>query len=87
MKVKIFTILTLAVVLFLAACGKGDADLQKAATDKLAADKVSGVTASVSEGNVTLNGSVASKEELAKAMQAASSTNPKHIENKIEIKK
>ena len=44
MKVKIFTVMTLAVALFLSACGKSDADLQKAATDKLTADKVTGVT-------------------------------------------
>jgi osmotically-inducible protein OsmY len=162
MKVKIFTILTLAAALFLAACGKSDADLQKAASDKLAADKVTGVTVavkdgiaiisgevpdvtvktraetsvksvegikavtnnctlkplppppapagddkmlegtinenlkkagvggvivSVSGGQVTLSGEVATKEDLAKAMQAASSTHPKGVTNNVTIKK
>lgn len=160
MKVKIFTILTLAAVLFLAACGKSDADLTKAATDKLAADKVAGVTVAVKDGVATLSGEVAditvkskaeasvksvegiksvvnnctlkplppapspagddkmmegtinenlkkagvtgvtvtvsggevtltgevSKDNLAKAMQAASSTNPKKVNNKLTVK-
>lgn len=160
MKVKIFTILTLAVVLFLAACGKSDADLTKAATDKLAADKVSGVTVAVKDGVATLSGVVddvtvkskaetsvksvdgiksvvnnctlkplppppapagddkmmegtinenlkkagvtgvtvtvsggevtltgdVSKDNLAKAMQAASSANPKKVNNKLAVK-
>lgn len=59
MKVKILTILTLAVALFLSACGgKSDADLQKAATDKLAAEKVTGVTVAVKDGVATLTGEV-----------------------------
>jgi len=58
MKVKVFTILTLATALFLSACGKSDADLQKAATDKLAADKVAGVTVAVKGGVATLSGNV-----------------------------
>jgi len=160
MNVKIFTILTLAAALFLAACGKSDADLTKAATDKLAADKVSGATVAVKDGVATLTGEVAditvktraessvksvegiksvnnsltltppppapapagddkmlegtvnenlkkagiggetvtvsggevtlsgevSKDNLAKAMQAASSTNPKKVNNKLTVK-
>lgn len=160
MKVKILTILTLAAALFLAACGKSDADLQKAANDKLAADKVTGVTVAVKDGVATLTGEVAditvktkaetsvktvegiksvtnnvtlkplppppapagddkmlegtinenlkkagvtgvtvavsggevtltgeiSKDNLAKAMQAASSTNPKKVNNKLTVK-
>lgn len=58
MKVKIFTVVTLAVALFLSACGKSDADLQKAAADKLAADKVTGVTVVVKDGVATLTGEV-----------------------------
>jgi osmotically-inducible protein OsmY len=60
MKVKIFTIVTLAVALFISACGgKSDADLQKAAMDKLTAEKVSGVTVAVKDGVATLTGEVA----------------------------
>ena len=60
MKTKFFTVLTLAVALFLSACGgKSDADLQKAASDKLTADKVAGVTVAVKDGIATLTGEVA----------------------------
>ena len=58
MKVKIFAVLTLAFALLLSACGKSDADLQKAATDKLAADKITGVTVAVNDGVATLTGMV-----------------------------
>lgn len=60
MKTKFFTILTLAVALFLGACGgKSDTDLQKAASDKLTAEKVAGVTVAVKDGVATLSGEVA----------------------------
>ena len=58
MKVRIFAVLTLAFALLLSACGKSDADLQKAATDKLAADKITGVTVAVNDGVATLTGMV-----------------------------
>lgn len=67
MKVKFFTVLTLAFALFLSACGKSDADLQKAATDKLAADKVVGVTVVVKDGVATLAGEVADATVKSKA--------------------
>ena len=60
MKIKIITVLTLAFALFLSACGgKSDADLQKAAADKLAADKITGVTVTVKDAAATLSGEVA----------------------------
>ncbi len=59
MKVKFWTILMLAAALFMSACGKSDADLQKAATDKLAAEKVAGVNVTVKDGVATLTGEVA----------------------------
>ncbi|HEV7700075.1 MAG TPA: BON domain-containing protein [Pyrinomonadaceae bacterium] len=160
MKVKFLTVLALAAALFMIGCGKSDTDLQKAATDKLAADKVTGVTVVVKDGVATLSGEVAditvkskaeasvkavdgiksvtnsvtlkplptpappvgddkmmegtinenlkkanvtgvtvavaggevtltgevSKDNLAKAMQAASSTNPKKVNNKLTVK-
>ena len=67
MKIKIFTILTLAIALFMSACGKSDADLTKAATDKLAADKVVGVTVAVKDGVATLTGEVADVTVKSKA--------------------
>jgi hyperosmotically inducible periplasmic protein len=59
MKVKVITILALAVALFMSACGKSDADLTKAATDKLNADKIMGVTVTVKDGVAMLSGEVA----------------------------
>lgn len=59
MRIKVFTVLTLAVALFLIACGKSDADLTKAANDKLAADKITGVTVAVKDGVATLSGEAA----------------------------
>lgn len=56
MKVKYLTVLTLAIALFMSACGKNDADLTKAATEKLTADKVTGVTVVVKDGVATLSG-------------------------------
>ena len=67
MKVKVFTVLTLAIALFMGACGKSDADLTKAATDKLAADKVTGVTVVVKDGVATLSGEVADVTVRSKA--------------------
>lgn len=59
MKLKFMTALSIAAVLFMSACGKSDADLQKAVQDKLVADGVSGVTATVKDGVATLTGEVA----------------------------
>lgn len=67
MKVKVFTVLTLAFALFMLACGKSDADLQKAAADKLTADKVTGVTVVVKDGVATLSGEVADAAVKSKA--------------------
>jgi len=67
MKVKVFTVLTLACAIFMMACGKSDADLQKAATDKLVADKVAGVTVAVKDGIATLTGEVADATVKSKA--------------------
>jgi hyperosmotically inducible periplasmic protein len=67
MKVKVFTVLTLACALFMMACGKSDADLQKAAADKLAAEKVIGVTVAVKDGVATLTGEVADAAVKSKA--------------------
>jgi len=67
MKIKALTIFTLAIALFLSACGKSDAELTKAATDKLAADKVAGVTVAVKDGVATLTGEVADVTVKSKA--------------------
>jgi osmotically-inducible protein OsmY len=86
MKVKFFTVLTLAVALFMSACGKSDADLQKAATDKLAADKVVGVTVTVKDGVATLTGEVADQTVKSKAETSAKVEGIKSVDNKITLK-
>lgn len=73
MKIKILTVLSLAIVLIAAACGKSDADLQKAVVDKLAADKITGVTVTVNGGVATLTGEVADITVKNKAAASAKS--------------
>jgi len=58
MKIKLLSMLALACVLFMVACGKSDNDLQKAASDKLSSDNISGVTVAVKDGTATLTGEV-----------------------------
>jgi hyperosmotically inducible protein len=87
MKVKFLTILTLAAALFFIACGKSDADLQKAATDKLTADKVTGVTAAVKDGTATLTGEVADITVKTKAEASVKSVEGiKGVTNNITLK-
>ena len=86
MKFKALTILTLAIALFMSACGKSDADLQKAATDKLAADKVVGVTVAVKDGVATLTGEVADITVKNKAEASAKVEGIKSVTNNITLK-
>jgi osmotically-inducible protein OsmY len=71
MKIKFLTILTIAAVMFMAACGKSDADVQKAVQDKLTADGVTGVTVAVKDGVATLSGEVADITVKTKAEASA----------------
>lgn len=59
MKLRSLLFFVFAVTLLAAACGKSDADLQKAVAAKLASDNVSGVNVAVNGGVVTLTGEVA----------------------------
>ncbi len=87
MKIKLFTVLTLAVALFLSACGKSDADLTKAATDKLTADKVTGVTVAVKDGVATLSGEVADITVKSKAETSVKTVEGiKSVTNSITLK-
>jgi len=87
MKVKFFTVLMLAMALFMSACGKSDADLTKAATDKLAADKVTGVTVAVKDGVATLTGEVADQAVKAKAEASVKSVEGiKSVTNNCTLK-
>jgi osmotically-inducible protein OsmY len=58
MRIKLISVVALVGVLLLAACGKSDSDIQKAASDKLTADNISGVTVAVKDGTATLTGEV-----------------------------
>ncbi len=71
MKVKFLTVFSLAVVLLAVACGKSDADLQKAVAAKLAADNVTGATVAVKDGVATLTGEVADITVKNKAAASA----------------
>jgi len=71
MKIKFLTVICLALVAFMAACGKSDADVQKAVAAKLAADNVTGVAVAVKDGVATLSGEVADITVKNKAEQSA----------------
>lgn len=71
MKIKVLAVISLAAVALLAACGKSDADIQKAVSAKLAADNVTGVTVSVNGGVATLTGEVADITVKNKAAASA----------------
>lgn len=71
MKIKFLTLLCLAAAVFMAACGKNDADLKKAVEDKLKADNVAGVTVAVKDGTATLSGEVADAAVKNKAEASA----------------
>jgi len=86
MKIKAFTLLTLAVALFISACGKSDADLTKAVQDKLTADKVTGVTVAVKDGVATLTGEVADITVKNKAEASAKVEGIKSVDNKLTLK-
>ena len=87
MKVKFLTVLTLAIALFMSACGKSDADLQKAATDKLTADKVVGATVAVKDGVATLTGEVADVTVKSKAEASVKSVEGiKSVTNNCTVK-
>ena len=59
MRVKLLTVFSLVMLLMAASCGKKDADIQKAAQDKLTAEHVTGATVNVKDGVATLTGEVA----------------------------
>ncbi len=77
----------LTVALFMSACGKSDADLTKAASDKLTADKVTGVTVAVKDGVATLTGEVADITVKSKAEASVKSVDGiKSVTNSCTLK-
>ena len=59
MKLRYLAFIVFAVTLLATACGKSDADLQKAVAAKLAADNITGVNVAVNGGVAVLTGEVA----------------------------
>jgi len=87
MKVKFLTVLTVAAALFFIACGKSDSDLTKAAADKLAADKIAGVSVAVKDGTATLTGEVADITVKTKAEASVKTVDGvKGVTNNITLK-
>ena len=85
MKFKFITILCLAFALFLSACGKSDADLQKAA-ETAAKAKAPTVTVAVKDGVATLTGEVATEQAKTDAATAAKVDGIKSVTNNITVK-
>ena len=73
MKIRLIALLGLAAILLAACGGKSDADLQKAISDKFAAERVTGVTVSVKDGVATLTGEAADITVKNKAESTARS--------------
>lgn len=87
MKVKLLTLLSIVAVTFLAACGKSDADLQKAVQEKFVAENISGVTVSVNGGVATLSGDITDITVKNRAEVAAGSVEGiKSVTNTIVVK-
>lgn len=87
MKTKYLALITITAALLLSACGKSDADLQKAASDRLTADKVTGVTVAVKDGVATLTGEVADATVKSKAEASVKAVEGiKSVNNSITTK-
>lgn len=88
MKIKVLTALSLAVVLFLGACGgKSDAEMQTASADALKGDTMtSAVTVAVNEGVATISGEVESEEAKTKAETLAKVEGVKSVVNNVTVK-
>src|SRR3954470_9408851 len=87
MKLKVLTALVLMLAIVAGACGKKDSDIQKAVQDKLAADSVTGVNASVKDGVATLTGEVADVTVKSKAESAAKTVDGvKSVTNNITLR-
>lgn len=85
MKFKFITVLSLAAVLFLGACGKSDADLQKSAETAVKA-KAPTATVVVKDGVATLTGEVENDAAKAAAEAAAKVDGVKSVTNNLTVK-
>ncbi|MEZ5429117.1 MAG: BON domain-containing protein [Pyrinomonadaceae bacterium] len=85
MKFKFLSILSLAVVLLISACGKSDADLQKAAETAVKA-KAPNATVTVKDGVATLTGEVENEAAKTAAEAAAKVDGVKSVTNNLTVK-
>src|SRR4051812_48157913 len=89
MKYRSYALVTIALIasVLMSACGKKDADIQKAVQDKLTADGVTGVSATVKDGVATLSGEVADVTVKSKAENSAKGVDGvKSVSNNITLK-
>lgn len=89
MKIKFLTVLSLAVVLLLGACGgKSDAELKTASEAALKGETTtSGVTVEVKDGVATISGEVADEAAQTKAAELAKVEGIKSVTNNVTVKK
>lgn len=85
MKFKFITVLSLAFVLLLGACGKSDADLT-AASEKAVKEKAPNATVVVKDGVVTLTGEAKDEAEKAAAETAAKVDGVTEVKNEMTVK-
>lgn len=85
MKLKFITVLSLAFVLLLGACGKSDADLT-AASEKAVKEKAPNATVVVKDGVVTLTGEAKDEAEKAAAETAAKVDGVTEVKNEMTVK-
>ena len=64
-----------------------DERIRMSVDSAISAAGVMGVTSTIANGEVTLTGEVASKDDLKKAVEAAHQAKPKKVNNKITVKK
>jgi len=75
-----------ALAVMVVACGESDMDIQRAVQDKLNADGVTGVTATVKEGATTLTGTVDNEATKSRAETSAESVEGvKSVVNNITL--
>lgn len=87
MKIKLLIALTLVLAMLAVGCGKGDADLTKAASDKLAAENLAGVSVVIKDGVATLTGEVADAAARSRAEAIVRSVDGvKSVTNSLTLK-
>lgn len=85
MKLKFITVLSLAFVLLLGACGKSDADLT-AASEKAVKDKAPNATVVVKDGVATVTGEAKDEAEKTAAGEAAKVDGVTEVKNEMTVK-